>query len=216
MAKLIQKIIGNSTGRYSLLLILGLLVESAAYPLLAEKTGWVYFILGILALIPLALFLNNRAVVHLFGLLCVAILMAGVYVADDLQETDREQALRKTREILRAVETADLATLERHLSDKFTWQGMNRKQLLDRARRVLNTSASRSCSISSAQVQGLSGDERLVVSGNLTATGQFGSEEAFFTGVIYLTYARQPDGQYKLIGTKVQFPGGQEVVLPAR
>jgi hypothetical protein len=93
---------------------------------------------------------------------------------------------------------------------------MSKKALLERARRVLSPGLRRSCSISAAQVQGNNGDPTLVVAGNLIATGQFGVEDAFFTGVIEMTFTRQPDGQYLLTGTSVRYPGGQEVVLPSR
>jgi len=216
MAKLIRVVFSQAGGRYFLILLLGLLLETVGYRLFAEKNGWAYFTLGLFALIPIALFFNNRAVVHLFGLLCIILLMGGVYWLDLVQETDREQALRKTEELLRAVETTDFTIFERYISDKYVWQGMTKKSLLERARRVLLPSQRRSCGIGAAQVQGNNGDPTIVVAGNLTATGQFGSEDAFFTGVIEMTFERQPDGQYQLTKTSVRYPGGQEVTLPSR
>jgi hypothetical protein len=216
MAKLIRVVFSQAGGRYFLVLLLGILLEAAGYRLFAERNGWAYFTLGLFALIPIALFFNNRAVVHLFGLLCIVLLMGGVYWLDLVQETDREQALRKTQELLRAVETTDFSTFERYINDKYVWQEMTKKSLLERARRVLSPAQRRSCSISAAQVQGNNGDPTLVVTGNLTATGQFGAEDTFFTGVIEMTFTRQPDGQYQLTKTSVRYPGGQEVTLPSR
>jgi hypothetical protein len=182
---------------------------------LAERTGWVYFALVVVALVPLALFFTNRRVAHLMGLGLLALLMGGVYLLDRYQETDREQVLRKTEEILRAVERADHAVFERHLASNFQWQGMNRRAMLQRARGSLQPSETRSCGISAAKVQGENGAPTLLVEGNLSANGQFGSQHGQFLGTIALTYTRQPDGQYQISGAKVAWHGGGgEVTLP--
>jgi hypothetical protein len=54
------------------------------------------------------------------------------------------------------------------------------------------------------------------VEGNLSASGRYGSQEGYFTGTIELKYQLQSDGTYKLIGTRVAWFNGNEIVLPSR
>src|SRR4029079_1078149 len=98
MAKAAQSFWAGPMGRYLVLLVVGAGLIGLFWRSLADKTTWAYFVLAVIALIPVALFFTNRRVDHLFGLAIVALLMGGVYVADKYQETDREQVLRKTDE----------------------------------------------------------------------------------------------------------------------
>jgi hypothetical protein len=91
---------------------------------------------------------------------------------------------------------------------------MNRAAVLQRARQSLRPDDHRSCGISAAKVRGENGSSTLVVEGNISASGQFGSQDGSFIGLIELTYTRQPDGQYQLTGAKVTWPNGSEVTLP--
>jgi hypothetical protein len=216
MAKIIEVVFSQVGRRYLMVLLLGIAVGDVCYSFFAERNVWAYFTLAVTGLIPFVLFINDRAAIHLFGLFCIALLMGGVYWLDLAQETDREQALRKTYELLRAVETTDFSPFERHVSDEYVWLEMTKKSLLERVRRVLLPGQRRACSISSAQVQGNNGDPTLIVAGNLTAAGQFGLDDVFFTGVIEMTFARQQDRQYQLIKTKLPYPDGYELVLPSR
>src|SRR5687767_10044190 len=130
MAKAAPSFWVGPTGRYLVFLVVGGALIGALRSSFADKTTWAYFAFAVMALVPLALFFTNRRVDHLFGLAVIALLMGGVYVADKYQETDREQVLRKTDELLRAVERGDHAVFERHLASNFQWQGMNKPALL--------------------------------------------------------------------------------------
>lgn len=214
MNKFLHLVVNHPVGRYTLLLIAGLLVGLVAYRALAERPLWAYFTLAVIGLVPLALFFTNRRVAHLYGLAVVAALMAGVYLADELQETNREQVLRISNELMRAVTRADHAVFERYLAKDYRWSGMNKDAMMQRVRTALLSNESRSCSVSSAKVNGAEGSDSLTVEGNLTASGTFGREEGFFTGTIELQYKKQSDGKYQVTGTVVKWPAGNEVTLP--
>jgi hypothetical protein len=206
----------HPAARYAMLLVVGLIAGFFLYGSLGEKPTWAYFTLLVIALIPLGLFLTNRRVVHLFGLLAIGILMAGVYLADRWQETPQEQVLRITNELLTAVERSDYSTFERYLAKDYRWQSMNKQAMMHRVRTSLVPSEARSCNISSARVKPSDNPQKLTVEGNLSASGKFGREDGFFSGTIELHYTRQPDGGYHVTGTKVAWMNGGEVVLPSR
>jgi len=206
----------HPAARYAILLVIGVVVGFFLYSSLAEKPLWAYFTLLILGLVPLGLFVTNRRVVHLWGMLVIGLLMAGVYLADRWQETPQEQVLRITYDLLSAVERSDYAVFDRYLAKDYRWQNMTKPAMMQRVRTSLVPSESRSCSISSARVKPSDNIQKLVVEGNLTASGKFGREDGFFSGTIELHYFRQPDGAYQVTGTKVAWMNGGEVVLPAR
>jgi len=214
VAKSGQLVIRTPLGRYGVLLLIGVALLAACWRLLAENTTWTYFVLAVVALVPLSLFLSNRRVVHLIGLFVIGLLMFGVSMADRLQETNREQVLRRTHELLRAVERADHPAFDRNLAGNFQWHGMNRIAMLKRVRESLRPDEVRSCGISAARVRGVNGSTTLVVEGNLSASGQYGSLEGTFLGLIELNFTRQPDGQYLVSGARVTWPNGTEVTLP--
>lgn len=204
----------HPAGRYAILLVIGMIGGYFLYPSLGERPLWAYFTLLIIGLVPLALFITNRRVVHLGGLLVIALLMAGVYLADRWQETPQEQVLRITNELLTAVERADYATFDRYLAKDYRWQSMTKPAMMQRVRSSLVPGEARSCSISSARVKPTDDIRKLTVEGNLSASGKFGREDGFFTGTIELHYTRQPDGGYQVTGTKVAWMNGGEVTLP--
>ncbi len=205
----------HPAGRYAILLVMGLIAGYFLYPSLGERPIWAYFTLLLIGLVPLGLFITNRRVVHLGGLLVIGLLMTGVYLADRWQETPQEQVLRITNELLTAVERADYATFDRYLAKDYRWQNMTKPAMMQRVRSSLVPSEARSCSISSARVKPTDDIKKLTVEGNLSASGKFGREEGFFTGTIELHYTKQPDGGYQVTGTKVAWMNGGEVVLPA-
>jgi hypothetical protein len=214
MSKFLQLVLHHPVGRYTILLVIGLLVGLIAYRSLAERPLWAYFTLAVIGLVPLALFVTNRRVAHLYGLAVVAALMAGVYLADELQETDREQVMRISNELMRAVSRSDHATFDRYLANDYRWNGMNKAAMMQRVRTALLPNESRSCSMSSAKVNGTEGSDKLTVEANLAASGTFGREEGFFSGTIELQYKKQSDGKYKVTGTVVKWANGGEVTLP--
>lgn len=214
MSKFFQLVVNHPVGRYTLLLIAGLLLGLVAFRSLAERPLWAYFTLAVIGLVPLALFVTNRRVAHLYGLAVVAALMAGVYLCDTIQETDREQVLRISNELMRAVSRSDHAVFERYLAKDYRWHGMNKDAMMHRVRTALLPNESRSCSISSGKVNGTEGSDALTVEGNLSASGTFGREEGFFSGTIELQYKKQSDGTFKVTGTIVKWLNGGEVTLP--
>jgi len=181
---------------------------------MAERPLWAYFTLVVIGLIPLALFFSNRRVAHLYGLCVVAALIAGVYLCDLMQETDREQVLRISNELMRAVNRGDQSVFERYLSKDYRWHSMNKDAMMQRVRTSLLPNESRSCSVSSAKVREKEGSDTLTVEGNLSASGTFGREEGFFSGTIELQYKKQGDGSFKVTGTKVAWMNGGEVTIP--
>lgn len=207
-------LIHHPVTRYLLLLIAALGVGVLAYRSLAERPLWAYFTLILLSLIPLGLFLTNRRVVHLFGLLAMIALIMGVYLADKIQESEREQVIRITQELVRAVERADYSVFERYLASDYRWQNMNRAAMMNRVRSALLPNESRSCGVSSAKVREPEGSADLTVEGNLSASGRFGREEGFFSGTIELKYRKQSDGTFKVLGTRVAWMNGGEVTIP--
>ena len=214
MAKILQFFMNHPVGRYLILLLAGVLFGAIAYRTMAERPLWAYFMLVVIGLIPLGLFLTNRRVAHLFGILVIAGLMCGVYVLDLVQESDREQVVRITQELVRAVERSDYTVFERYLDADYRWQNMNRATMMTRVRTALLPSESRSCSVSSAKVKEPEGSKTMTVEGNLSASGRFGREEGFFTGTIELAYRKQNDGSYKVVGTRVAWINGGEVTIP--
>ena len=214
MGKIGQFFLQQPTGRYLILLVLGVIVGAIGYRFMAERPLWAYFTLVVIGFIPLGLFFTNRRLAHLFGILVVIALMCGVYFIDLMQESDREQVVRITRELVRAVERSDYAVFERYLDADYRWQNMNRAAMMHRVRTALLPNESRSCGVSSAKVKEPEGAKNLTVEGNLTASGRFGREEGFFSGTIELVYRKQGDGSFKVVGTKVAWLNGNEVTLP--
>lgn len=214
MSKLLHQLLHHPVGRYTLLLLMGLIAGVLVFRSLAERPLWGYFTLVIIGLVPLALFLNNRRVAHLYGLAVVAVLITGVYLCDSSQETEQEQVLRISNELMRAVSQSDHEVFERHLAPDYRWHGMNKSAMMQRVRTALLPNESRSCSISSARVKEKRSSDMLTVEGNLTASGTFGVEEGFFSGSIELQFKKQNDGTFKVAGTKVAWPSGGEVTLP--
>ena len=200
--------------RYLLLFLVGMGIGALAFRSLAERPLWVYFTLIIVGLVPLGLFITNRRVAHLFGLIVIMALLAGVYMADAIQESDQEQVIRITQELVRAVERADYSVFERYLATDYRWQNMNRAAMMNRVRTALLPSESRFCGVSSAKVREPEGSQNLTVEGNLSASGRFGREEGFFNGTIELRYRKQPDGTFKVVSTRVAWMTGGEVTIP--
>lgn len=209
-------VLQHPAGRYAIVLILGLIAGFFLYSSLGEKPLWAYFTLLVMGLVPIGLFVTNRRVVHLWGMVVIGLLMCGVYLADRWQETPQEQVVRITYELLTAVERSDYAVFDRYLAKDYRWQNMTKPAMMQRVRTSLVPSESRSCSITSARVKPTDNLQKLVVEGNLTASGKFGREDGFFSGTIELHYSRQPDGGYQVTGTKVAWMNGGEVVLPSR
>lgn len=214
MVKITNFLLLHPAGRYLILLVTGILFGAIAHRIFAERPLWAYFTLVLIGLIPLGLFITNRRVVHLFGIIVVGVLMFGVYVLDLVQESEREQVIRITQELVRAVERSDYTVFERYLGADYRWQNVNRAAMLHRVRTALLPNESRSCGISSAKVREKEGSDTLTVEGNLSASGRFGVEDGFFSGTIELVYKRQTDKTFKVVGTKVAWSNGMEVVLP--
>ena len=213
MSKITQSVY-HPVGQYILLLLAGVCFGLVAPGTMAERPLWAYFTLAVIGLIPLALFLTNRRVAHLFGIVVIACLMGGVYLCDVLQESEREQVVSITQQLVRAVERSDYGVFERYLADNYRWQNLNRAGMMNRVRTALLPNESRSCSVSSAKVREPNGSEKLTVEGNLTASGRFGVEEGYFTGTIELYFQKQSDGKYKVTGTMVKWINGGEVTIP--
>lgn len=213
MSKFVQYL-NHPVGRYILMLLLGLLYGVIGYRTLAERPLWAYFVLVVIGLVPLALFFTNRRMAHLFGVAVIIALMVGVYFADRAQESDREQVVRITHELVRAVERSDYAVFERYLASDYRWHNLNRDGMMNRVRTSLLPGDSRSCGVSSAKVKEHEGAQNLTVEGNISASGRFGREEGFFSGTIELYYRKQPDGTFKVTGTKVAWLNGGEVTIP--
>ena len=55
MNKFLQLVLNHPVGRYTLLLVLGLLAGVFAYRSMAERPLWAYFTLVVIGLVPLAL-----------------------------------------------------------------------------------------------------------------------------------------------------------------
>lgn len=214
MPRNFREILQHPSTLYAVLLIVGLFTGLVFYRHLAERPLWAYFTLLIIALIPLALFLTNRRVVHLFGLVVIGLLLSGVYLCDLMQETDAEQVMRIGQELLRATENADYGVFDRYLADDYRWQNMNKQSMMNRVRSSLLPSTARSCSLSSARVKVQEPGRRFLLEGNLSASGRFGHEEGFFSGTLELTFTKQPDGSLKVTGTRVAWYNGGEVTIP--
>lgn len=216
MGKWMQSVLNHPGGRYTLLLLAGVIVGLVSYRAFAERPLWAYFTLIVIGLVPLALFITNRRVVHLYGLAVIAALLAGVYFLDYVQETDQEAVIRISYELLRATERADYAVFDRYLARDYRWQSMNKDAMMARVRTSLVPSESRSCSLSSAQARPRGTPNEYSVEGNLSAHGRFGNQDGFFTGTIELQYRKQPDGNFQVVGTRVAWVNGGEVTLPPR
>lgn len=216
MGKWFQSVALHPAGQYTLLLLAGVLFGALSYRSFAERPLWAYFTLLVIGLIPLALFFTNRRIAHLYGLAVIAGLMGGVYLLDAMQESDSEVVLRISQELLRATEQGNYSVFDRYLAPHYRWQNMNKAAMMERVRTALLPSDSRSCSISSAQAKQGANSNEVIVDANLTASGRFGSQEGYFVGTIQLTFQKQPDGKFQVVGTRVASPQMGEVTIPPR
>lgn len=212
MTKLLQ----NPIGRYVALLLVGLVIGGISYKSMAERPYWAYFLVGAIALIPLGLFFFHRRVTDLFGVGCCVLLIAGIWLADKLQVTDREQVFLIAQELVSAVERGDPAAIERHISENFNWQGKKKDYVLTLARDGLTTKNGRTCNIGSPQSE--SRGDSIFLRSSLYAAGDFGryNDVPGFFGQLELQFTKERDGKFRLNKIAVRDAGGNAEYHPDR
>src|SRR4051812_29579654 len=86
----------------------------------------VYLALAVVALILLGLYWRDRRRWFLFGIGIVGVFVLTYLLLDRLVETNREQITRKLQEMAAGVKARSAERIFRHISDRFTFQGMNK------------------------------------------------------------------------------------------
>ena len=102
-----------------------------------ESPTWAYFLLGALAIILEFAFAITRRVLYLGLVPLLAALALGFFLLDYFVESDREQVVRLTKEMMAAAERHDLEGFGKHLSENFLSGSATKTALLQRARPVL-------------------------------------------------------------------------------
>jgi hypothetical protein len=101
----------------------------------------VYALLAAAVVVMVALWRRDRKRAYLLGAGVALVLMALYCVLDWAVETDREQIVRKVREMADAVGKRDSETIGRHISDQFSHQfsRATKQTLLDAARQHISS-----------------------------------------------------------------------------
>jgi hypothetical protein len=101
----------------------------------------IYLSLAAAALILLGLWYRDRRRFWLFPVGAVGLLLLTYFLMDRLVETGREQIARKLQEMAAAVKARNADRIFTHISDRFTFQGLNKagfrsyvEELLSRGR----------------------------------------------------------------------------------
>jgi hypothetical protein len=104
---------------------------------LIEGPSWVYFVLGAVAIIFVFAFFVTKRVIYLGAIPVLAALALGFYLLDYFVESDRERAVRLSKEMIAAVERKDLEGFARYISPNFRTDAETKESILNRARPVL-------------------------------------------------------------------------------
>ncbi len=95
---------------------------------LFEGRASVYVSLAAVAIVLLLAWQQTRKRLCLVGFGAALGLMGLYYLLDRLVEAPREQVVRKLQEMAAAVRARDVNAISNHISERFTWRGMNRAQ----------------------------------------------------------------------------------------
>ena len=107
---------------------------------LFEGRPTVYALLAVAVVVLLALWWRERKPRYLLGAGLVLVLIAVYFVLDWAVETDREQIVRKVREMAAAVRTVDVNALVKDISEQFTSpQGRDKQQTREFARDLIGS-----------------------------------------------------------------------------
>jgi hypothetical protein len=138
------------------------------------------------------------------------------FLIDRFVETDREQVLRKTRELAAAATQGDIAQIEAILSRSVVFDGQNYPAVIARARKYLPPGGSRKVEVWNLDVLNDPKPDVLHVNCPCSAIGSFGPYNLDFghVGNLNLVFAKEPDGQWRITQGQVTTLQGGRVQIP--
>ena len=101
---------------------------------LSDPARTLLIILGFLAVILVVGWLQRRSRVALIAAIIAAVALIGVFLCDLFFESPREEATRKMREISTATKAKKLDDGFKHISESFTYQGLDKKALYEKGK----------------------------------------------------------------------------------
>jgi hypothetical protein len=104
---------------------------------LIEGPSWVYFVFGALAIIFVFAFFVTKRAIHLGALPVIGVLALGFFLLDYFVESDRERAVRLSKEMIAAAERHDLDAFAKYISENFRTDTETKTSILNRARPVV-------------------------------------------------------------------------------
>ena len=164
---------------------------------LIEGPMWVYFVFGALAIIFLFAFFITKRVLHLGALPVLAVLALGFFLLDYFVESNREKAVRLSKEMIKAVEDKDVDLFGSYISDSFRTENETKQTILSRARPIvpyIRSLHSRSFQVTT-ETLGQVINVSFVVDATGTAEGINLDNRPFN---LRLSFQRDPDGEWRV------------------
>jgi hypothetical protein len=160
----------------------------------------VYLFLAVVAVILLGLWWRDRRRGWLFGVAAVGVLIGIYFLLDRLVETRSEQISRKLQEMAAGVKAGDTERIFLHVSDRFTFAGLNKAAFQAAVDRILQ--ARRVTDLAIFDFQPL--DERGRV---FFRAKPIGDEQGLnIAYIVRAQFVRDPDGQWRLQSFEVFNP----------
>jgi hypothetical protein len=185
-----------------------------------ENPTSTYLVLATALLVCAIAFGVTHRVRYLLFAAAVVVLAGVVWLVDSLVITDREQVVRNTIDLARAVEEGNIDRIGQLISEKFYVNGgtggIKRKELLDRAARALPQTSDRKVEVWDFEVEAPKGPPGVLECTCMArATGTVEGRQ--FDGDPFhlrLWYIQDPDGQWRLWRFEVWDFTGQRRYFP--
>jgi hypothetical protein len=181
---------------------------------LFEGRSAVYLALAVAAGLLLALWVRDRRRHWLLGVGFVGVLALLYLLLDRVVETNREQVVRKVKEMAEAVKTRDTGRLFAHISDQFRRGSLNKSAFRQAVEGAFNQRQVESVTVWEFDFpEGTSGEGgRLPVVFQAKPHGG-PADGAFFR--FQAEFVRDPDGQWRLQGFQFFYPtSNQPLQIP--
>ncbi|HLW65576.1 MAG TPA: hypothetical protein VKS79_09680 [Gemmataceae bacterium] len=180
--------------------------------ILSDPPSWLYGLLAVVVVVPLlvAVFFTGKAQstrasdkktasprTKLFAVAGVGLLLLlALGLCDYLFESDREQVVRKLKEMSEGVQHRDLNRVFNNVSESFQWHNAKKADLRKLADSALNSGQVTELKIWNVQLKPVeSGATKANVEFNFKVEGSF-NNSAFY--LCKATFVKDPDGQWRL------------------
>jgi hypothetical protein len=184
---------------------------------LSDPSPTLYLVLVVACVVTGAVWFRTRKRNHLIVFAIAVALLALLFLCDRLFESPREEAERRVKEVVAAVNARDFERAMSHFSEGFEYHGLKKNNFM--SSRLQNTLATQNVRVAvwdftRGDVQ-QEGDDQVTIGFMSKGESNLGQ----FAAYARTTFVRDPDGHFrmksvKIYGDPLRRANDQEIAIP--